>query len=172
MNTNSVAFFNNEKVPLISSGHELILAVWEIINPGNIGQIIRLAHNVGATKAIFISERKNYKASKIKKTAGFSFDQMAWEIISANNFFNLLNKDFSLVALETYDGAENIYNQKLPNKMILMAGNESNGIPEEIIARCNLKVYIPMPGNCKSMNISHALTAGAFEWYRQYAEKQ
>ena len=31
----------------------------------------------------------------------------------------------------------------------------------------DLKVYIPMPGGCKSMNISHALTVAGFEWYRR-----
>jgi len=49
----------------------------------------------------------------------------------------------------------------------LLAGNESHGVPEDVIKQSNLQIYIPMPGGCKSMNISHALSVGGFEWYRK-----
>ncbi|MCF6333374.1 MAG: hypothetical protein L3J11_08825 [Draconibacterium sp.] len=167
MNTNSVDFFNSNTIQPLSENQELIFAVWEIRNPENIGQIIRLAHNIGAKKALFINEKINFRESKIIKTAGFSYKQMAWEFLSATDFFALPINNFKLVVLETCEGSNNIFTENLPDKTILLAGSESYGLPPKIIAKSNLQVHIPMPGGCKSMNVSHALSVVAFEWYRQ-----
>ena len=165
MNTNSVTFFNRNKIKAFPKGVQLILAVWKIVNPGNMGHIIRLAHNVGAMKVLFISENKDFRESKIQKTAGFSFDQMEWEIITKHKFSEIIQTNFNLVVLETCDEAKNIFETDLPAKLIILAGNESYGLPKEIIERSDLQVFIPMHGECKSMNVSHALSVAAFEWY-------
>ncbi len=167
MNTNSVSFFTANKIKAFPEKNKLILAVWEIVNPENIGQIIRLAHNVGAVKVVFINERKNFRESKIKKTAGFSFEQMSWEFMSKKEFNDLIQSDFQLVILETCSGAKSCFEIVLPEKAIILAGSESHGLPPEIIDKSDLQVYIPMPGGCKSMNVSHALSVVSFEWYRQ-----
>ncbi|MDB4584109.1 TrmH family RNA methyltransferase [Draconibacterium sp.] len=167
MNTNSVDFFNNHEILPLQQNLELIIAVWSIGNPENIGQIIRLAHNVGAKKVLFVNDKINFRESKIKKTAGFSYEQMDWEIISISDFHNLLNKDYKLVVLETCDESKSIYSTNFPDKIILLAGSESHGIPSEVISESDLSVHIPMPGGCKSMNVSHAVSVAAFEWYRQ-----
>jgi len=171
VNTNSVSFFKNEPVKAIPKNHRLILAVWEIANPENMGQIIRLAHNVGAEKVLFITQEENRNVSKIKKTAGFSYEQMEWNLISESEFYSLFNEEYELVALETCEGSKNIFDEALPAKIILIAGNESHGLPVKIIEQIKIKVHIPMPGGCKSMNISHAMSVAAFEWYRQNAGK-
>lgn len=167
MDTNSVQFFENNPVEGDGAGAELILAAWQLSNPENIGKIIRLAHNVGAQKVLFIKEGEVHRESKIKKTAGFSFDQMEWAFISENEFFAGVVPGYRLVVLETCTGAKNIFTEKLPRKAIILAGSESHGLPERAIGKSDQRVYIPMPGGCKSMNISNALSVAAFEWYRQ-----
>lgn len=167
MNTNSVNFFKSISTSLVQANTELILAVWNISNPGNMGYIIRLAHNIGAQKLWFVNNDISVRESKIKKTAGFSFQQMNWEIISEKKFLNKIAVDSKLIAIETCEGAKSIFETRLPPKAILLAGNESYGIPENVLKKCTAKVYIPMPGGCKSMNVSHALSVVSFEWYRQ-----
>jgi tRNA G18 (ribose-2'-O)-methylase SpoU len=167
MNTNSVRFFQEKQLKPVSQNCELILAAWEIKNPSNLGQIIRLAHNAGAQKVYFINNCPVFRESKIKKTAGFSFDQMNWKILSKEEFFSGIKENQQLVVLETCSGSENIFEADLPEKIILLAGNESHGLPPEIIQKSKKKIFIPMPGGCKSMNISHALAVASFEWYRQ-----
>lgn len=167
MNTNSVEFFKDQKNSLSSGNVDIILAVWEIGNPGNAGQIIRLAHNVGASKVLFINEKVNFRESKIKKTAGFSFEQLDWQFITENDFFDFLECEYKFVVLETCEGSANIFHQTFPDKTILLAGSESFGIPPQIIEKSDFQVHIPMHGECKSMNISHALSVASFEWLRQ-----
>lgn len=167
MNTNSVTFFNTHISQPVPDDHDLILAVWEIGNPENIGMVIRLAHNIGAKKLLLVNDKINFRESKIRKIAGFSFEQMRWEFISHKDFLELLNTDYKLYVLETCEGSENIFRTTFPKKTIILAGSESHGLPDEIIDKSDMQIHIPMPGGCKSMNISHALSVAAFEWYRQ-----
>jgi len=57
--------------------------------------------------------------------------------------------------------------EPLPEKMVLVLGNEKFGMSEKILMQCQEIRYIPMPGKIKSMNVSHAASVGLFEWYRQ-----
>ena len=164
---NSVDFFKTISETSINKDAELIIIAWKIINPGNIGHIIRLAHNIGARELYFISGKNEYRESKIKKTAGFSFNQMKWKFISEEQFDSIIVPGFTTVALETCEDSTNIYSKSLPQKMVLVAGNESFGLPPDLIEQCKEKIHIPMPGACKSMNVSHALSVACFEWYRQ-----
>jgi tRNA G18 (ribose-2'-O)-methylase SpoU len=167
MNTNSVEFFKNNESAVSNANNQLILAAWQLRNAGNIGKIIRLAHNVSATKVLFINDTEQHRESKIKKTAGFSFDQMNWEFVSPQYFIDEYVDQYPLTVLETCTGATDIFRTQFLHKTILLAGSESHGIPEQIISKAKQKVYIPMPGACKSMNVSNALAVAAFEWYRQ-----
>ena len=170
MKTNSVHFFNETNPRPVCSNCELILAAWKVRNPSNLGHIIRLGHNAGAKKVLFAGNRENYRQSKIKKTAGFSYDRQDWQIVPPENFLSeQIMNNCELVMLETCEGSVNIFESDLPAKALILAGNESHGLPREIILQNSLKVHIPMPGACKSMNISHALSVAAFEWYRQHA---
>ena len=167
MNTNSVQFFKENPVEDSDESSELILAAWELSNSENIGKIIRLAHNVGASEVLFIRGSEQHRLSKIRKTAGFSYDQQNWRFISEDEFITEVLVDYLLAVLETCDGAQNLFTSNLPAKTVLLAGSESKGIPPHIIEKSSQQVYIPMPGGCKSMNISNALSVAAFEWFRQ-----
>jgi tRNA G18 (ribose-2'-O)-methylase SpoU len=167
INTNSVRFFNSKQHDNLPLNSKIIIAAWHIANPENIGKIIRLAHNIGASEALFVKGKEEHRQSKIKKTAGFSFDQMNWNFVSEADFLKKITTGFELCCLETCDGSTNIYHTVLPRKILLLAGSESHGIPENILIQSKSKVYIPMPGGCKSLNISNALSIATFEWYRQ-----
>jgi len=167
MNTNSVRFFKEHPVKELSPQSELILAAWKLTNAENIGKIIRLAHNVGAAQVLFIKGKEEHRLSKINKTAGFSFDQMSWNFLTEEEFVTSYLTRFPLTVLETCQGATNIFTTPLPAKTILLAGSESYGIPVHIIQHSNGRVFIPVPGGSKSLNISNALSVAAFEWLRQ-----
>ena len=167
MNTNSVRFFKENSVENSGKSSELILAVWKASNAENIGKIIRLAHNVGALQLLFILGEEQHRLSKIKKTAGFSFEQQNWKFISEEEFEREVLADYSLTVLETCNGAKDLFTASIPERTVLLAGSESKGIPTHIIEKSSLQLYIPMPGECKSMNVSNALSVAAFEWFRQ-----
>jgi len=165
MKTNSVVFFNDRKYPELSA--KPIIAAWQIINPENIGNLIRLADNMGADEVFNLSEDFQFRMSSIKKTAGLSFNNVRLTFITPKDFFDQISPGYQLVAIETSEDSINLFNMQLPEKILFLLGNERNGLPDEILKKCSLTVHIPMTGKCKSMNVSHALAVALFEWQRQ-----
>jgi TrmH family RNA methyltransferase len=165
MGTNSVVFFNDQNYPELI--YKPVIAAWQIINPENIGSLIRLADNVGAEDVFILGEDFNLRMSSIKKTAGLSFNHVRLTFIQPDQFFSQISSDYQLVAIETSQKSTNIFKTRLPEKVVLILGNERNGLPEDILNKCNQQVHIPMTGKCKSMNVSHALSVALFEWQRQ-----
>ena len=165
METNSIAFFDDQKYPELSG--KPLIAAWQIINPENIGNMLRLADNVGAEDVFILGSGFQLRMSSIRKTAGLSFNKVRLTFISPEDFFDMLNPDAKLVAIETSEDSTNIFTTELPEKIVFLLGNERNGLPDEILQKCALKVHIPMTGKCKSMNVSHALSVALFEWQRQ-----
>jgi len=165
METNSVVFFTEKHYP--APLHRPIIAAWQIINPENIGNLIRLADNVGATHVYILGEDFQLRMSAIKRTAGLSFANVKLNFISPEQFFGEMDPEYQLVAIETSEKSTNIFATQLPEKIILLLGNERNGLPEKILEKCQFQIHIPMTGKCKSMNVSHALSVALFEWQRQ-----
>ena len=165
METNSIVFFNSQDYPKLM--HKPIIAAWQIINPENIGNMIRLADNIGAEEVFILGKEFQLRMSSIKKTAGLSYNNIKLTFIAPEDFFIKIQSDYQLIAIETSEDSTNIYTEMLPEKIAFLLGNERSGLPEEILKKCTRKVHIPMTGNCKSMNVSHALSVSLFEWQRQ-----
>jgi len=165
METNSVVFFSEIQYPQLKNGP--IIAAWQIINPENIGNMIRLADNVGATEVFILGTDFQLRMASIKKTAGLSFANVKLTFISPDDFFSQIPEDYDFAAIETCSGSSNIYETSLPENVVFLLGNERSGLPDEILQKCQYKLHIPMTGKCKSMNVSHALAVSLFEWQRQ-----
>jgi len=165
METNSIVFFNDMQYQQLPA--RPIIAAWQIINPENIGNMIRLADNIGVTDVFVLGTSFQLRTASIKKTAGLSFANVKLTFLSPDDFFEQIPSDYVLAAIETCEDSTNIFQTQLPEKIIFMLGNERNGLPDEILQKCHAKVHIPMTGKCKSMNVSHALATALFEWQRQ-----
>lgn len=165
METNSVAFFKSEVPPELLV--KPLVAAWKVKNPQNVGSLMRLVDNLGGEKLILLDDENDKRESSIRKTAGLSFKNVELHYQSADQFFDELPEGYSVCAIETAEGATNLFETKLPEKIVFLLGSEMHGLDEALLERCEQSVYIPMTGKCKSMNISHALAVCLFEWQRQ-----
>ncbi len=137
-----------------------------LLTPDNIGSVLRLAGNMGCKKVI-ITERIELSENRIKKIARNSLQYL--EIIFLT--YQEITEHFPLlIAIETSSEARNIYKTSLPLNSTFIVGNEKYGISEQLLSLCSQQIYIPMPGQVKSLNVSHALSITLFEWYRQNFE--
>lgn len=165
METNSVVFFKTQSYDKLPNPP--VVAAWQIINPENVGNLIRLADNLGAEEVFILGGDFHLRMASIKKTAGLSFSNVRLFFISPEDFFARIDPEYQVVAIETSEDSANVFTRNLPEKVVFLLGNERNGLPDEILKRCEKKVHIPMTGKCKSMNVSHALAVVLFEWQRQ-----
>jgi len=165
METNSIAFFQNQEVPNLP--FKPIVAAWKVKNPQNVGSLMRLVDNLGADELILLDDENDKREASIKKTAGLSFKNVRLSYLTSEEFFQTIPENYRVCAVETSDGATNIFETKLPERIVFVVGSETRGLAGDVLERCQQAVYIPMTGKCKSMNISHALAVCLFEWQRQ-----
>jgi tRNA G18 (ribose-2'-O)-methylase SpoU len=166
--THSKIFFSKYNVNPLDDSTKPVIITDNFSTPENIGHIIRLAANVGALKVVVLRS-ENLRKSKIKKTAGTAIDHIPLVFSETDRLQEHIPEDYTFTALETAEGAKNIFNTSLPDKLALVLGNEKYGISDSLLKLCNLKVYIPMPGTVKSMNVTHAASVCLFEWLRQHS---
>lgn len=143
-----------------------------LLTPDNMGSMIRLADNIGASEIIFLGEEPTNSIGRVRKCAASSKNNIKWYFSDKNNLRKLIPTDKKIVAIETATEATNIYNTELPSDAAFIVGNESHGIREEILRQCDMIVYIPIPGPTRSLNVSHAAAIALFEWLRQQQKKQ
>ncbi len=145
-----------------------IIVADRIQSPMNVGAILRLAANIHASKVWFVYETyPGFRPYKIKSTSSGASEKVDWETVKPDQIAGLLPDDFPVVAIETTEDAQNIFQASLPEKVVFVVGNERYGISEDILSLATQKVYIPIPGILSSLNVSHALAIGLFEWWRR-----
>ena len=168
MNENhSGIFFSEIKIEEIPDDQRPVLIADSFSTPENIGHLIRLAANVGAMKVIVL-DAAVHRQSKINKTAGTAIKHTDVIFCSQDELKEHIPQGYVLTALETSPGAENIFTASLPDRMALVLGNEKYGMRKELIEMCDQKVFIPMPGPVKSMNVTHAAAVSLFVWLSRF----
>ncbi|MCD6113236.1 MAG: TrmH family RNA methyltransferase [Bacteroidales bacterium] len=165
MSNNANLFFKNFKTPNLK--FKPIIIADNLRTPENIGSVIRLADNIDVEKLIFVNCDDNFRQSKIKRIAKTSIKNVNYFFLKDDNFKPLIPDNYNIIAIETTQGAENVFNKKLPEKSAFIVGNERQGISNEILNFANNSVFVPVIGKTKSMNVTHCLAVVLFEWLRQ-----
>lgn len=141
-----------------------------LMTPDNLGAMIRLADNIGATEMCFLGCEEDHRLGKVRRAAASSRDNIRWYFTEETDLRKIVPEDKSIVAIETTDDATCIYDTQLPKDVAFIVGSESQGIREELLSQCDMVVYIPVPGPTRSLNVSHAAAVALFEWQRQMLE--
>ena len=138
-----------------------------LLTPDNIGAMIRLADNIGATEVCFLGREEDHRLGKVRRAAASSRDNIKWYFSEETDLHKIVPEGKSIVAIETADNATCIYDTQLPENVAFIVGSESHGLSDALLAQCDQVVYIPVPGPTRSLNVSHAAAVALFEWQRQ-----
>lgn len=138
-----------------------------LMTPDNMGSMIRIADNIGATEMCFLGEDSRHRLGKVRRAAASSRGNIRWYFTEENDLRMIVPESKTLVAIETADNATCLYDTELPDDIAFVVGSERNGIREELLKQCDQVVYIPVPGPTRSLNVSHAAAVALFEWQRQ-----
>ena len=139
----------------------------QLMTPDNIGAMIRLADNIGASEMCFLGSDAEHRMGKVRRAAASSRDNIRWYFTEETDLRKIVPAGKTLVAIETADNATCLYDTPLPEDVAFLVGSERHGIREELLRQCELVVYIPVPGPTRSLNVSHAAAVALFEWQRQ-----
>ena len=146
---------------------DLILALDDIQDPGNLGTIIRTADSVGLTQILVSKGTADvYNSKVIRSTMGAIFRV---KIIECDNLVetlkNIQENNFKVV-VTSLGAKKSIYDLELKKRAIVI-GNEANGVSKEVIEMADEKVIIPMLGKTESLNASVATGVILYEYVRQ-----
>ena len=138
----------------------------------NVGGVLRLADAAGSAKVIFLhnDENRDYPLRRIHRTARNSEALVEWELQDQRQFLESYHLLKPLIALELTTVSTSIFAYDLPKGCTFLVGNESHGIPPDLLSECQNALHIPMYGVNGSMNVTHATAIALFEWRRQHSE--
>lgn len=148
---------------------ELTLVLDRIKNPGNLGTIIRLALWFGVKNIICSNQTVDHYNPKVIQASMGAIFYANICYCNIEEFFNGLPQKLDIYATVVKDG-KNIYEKRLNPHGIVVIGNESCGVSEEILQKVNHKITIPSFGNkneVESLNVSMATAIILSEFRRE-----
>ena len=140
--------------------NEIIIALDEIKDPGNLGTIIRIAAWYGIKKIVASKETVDFYNPKVITATKGSFIRVDIFYTNLNDFLALQKVPILGAFLE----GENIHEAKFPSSGILLMGNESNGVSYETEQLITKKITIPAYGKAESLNVAIATATILDNW--------
>ena len=154
--------FQKENSAFNTGKDEIILALDDVRDPGNLGTIIRIADWYGIKKIIASSTTVDqYNSKTISATKG-SFTRVEIFYTDLADFLS----NTSLPVLGAFLNGENVHGTDFPQSGILIMGNESNGISKDVEKYVSKKITIPAFGKAESLNVAIATAVILDNWKR------
>lgn len=145
----------------------LFLILDEILDPHNLGSIIRVAECAGASGVIIPSRRSaTVNETVVRTSAGATAYVPVIKVGNINSAIETLkNENIWIYALDM-DGDE-MYDVNLTGNVGLVVGGEGSGVKQLTKKLCDGVVKIPMFGNVNSLNASVSAAVATYEVIRQ-----
>ena len=153
------------------------IALIESKTPGNVGAIARVMKNFDVSNLILVNPQCNYldsrsiarsknaknilKKSKVVKKFSYlkKFDYIIGTTAIQGSDYNIPR-----VALSPEQLADKIKNLK--NNIVIVFGEEGNGLTNEEIKLCDIMVSIPSSQKQPTLNISHSVAIIMYELFK------
>jgi len=164
----ALALFNIPEPKQIDT-NQLIVALDNVRDPGNLGTIIRLCDWFGIRDLVCNLETVDCFNPKVIQATMGSVSRVNITYLDLKTFI----KNTKSKAFGTFVEGENLYKKELPEKGILILGNEANGISEDIENLVSEKIAIPRFGNIQateSLNVATATAVLLSEFKRKSIE--
>ena len=151
-----------------STGREMFFIVLdEILDPHNLGSIIRTAECAGLTGVIIPTRRSALvNETAIRTSAGATAYIPVIKVQNINSAIETLKKENVWVYALDMDG-EPMGKTNLTGNIALVVGNEGDGVHALTRKICDGVISIPMYGNLNSLNASVSAGISIYEAVRQ-----
>ena len=158
---------------LLKRNPSLLLILDEIVDPQNLGSLLRVAEVTGA-RGVIITERRSAPLSPAARRASAGASEIL-PLVRVTNLRRTLDilkeKGFWTVGTSLQEGSREIYDFSFPEKTALVLGSEGSGLRALTASECDFLIKIPMLGKIDSLNVSQAGAVCLFEYNRQQRKK-
>lgn len=131
-----------------------IVALDEVRDPGNLGAIIRLCDWFGIRNLVCSQNTVDCYNPKVLQATMGSISRINISYVNLDDFL----KESKVPVYGAFMNGESVYENKLPEKGIVILGNEGKGISTEVEGLVSQKISIPQYGNktTESLNVATA----------------
>jgi TrmH family RNA methyltransferase len=150
-----VAVFRRGDLPHGTS--PVTLALWRVGDPGNVGTLLRSADAFGAGVALSDGCADPTGPKALRASMGAVFR------VPLSGFDEPAGRRIALVPRSGTALPELVPD----TDVVLVLGAEREGLPPEVLERCEGQVSIPQPGGGESLNVAMAGTIALYELARR-----
>ena len=150
-----VAVFRREDLP--RGTRPVTLALWRAGDPGNVGTLLRAADAFGAGVALSDGCADPTGPKALRGSMGSIFR------VPLSGFDQPPGKRVALVP----SGGIRLPELQLEGDVVLVLGAEREGLPADVLKRCEERASIPQPGGGESLNVAMAGAIALYELARR-----
>ena len=146
-----VAVFRREDLP--RETRPVTLALWHVGDPGNVGTLLRAADAFGAAVALSDGCADPTGPKAVRASMGSLFR------VPLSGFDEPAGRRVALVP----SGGIPLSELDSGGELVLALGAEREGLPAEVLDRCDERASIPQPGGAESLNVAMAGAIALYE---------
>ena len=151
-----------------------LAVLFDVVNPTNVGAIIRSAAAMGVDGVILTHGSVNPLYRRASRVSMGTVFQIPWteatkEESEGTKLIELLNSyGFATAAMALTDESVGIDNEKVKKseKLAIVLGTEGDGLPAEVIKACTYTIKIPMYHGVDSLNVAAASAVAFWEIFK------
>ena len=157
-----------------ASGKNCVVMCEALQDPGNIGSVIRTAHAADCGGVILTKGCCDlYNPKIIRATMTGIFSVPTVQNAASEHVIEYFKRNgYKIVAGALCEESVDFYEADLKGKVLIVIGNEGNGITDKTLSLCDTLVKIPMRSDAESLNAAVAGSVMIYEHYRQNTKKQ
>lgn len=146
---------------------DCVLALEDVGNPHNLGAMMRSCAHFGV-KGVLLQDAALLESGAAIRTAEGGAEHV--QPITGDSVLDALEQfrkaGYSIVTTSSHAGTP-LFKATLPRKMVLVLGQERDGLSDAALSSADLSVSIDGTGNVESLNVSVATGVLLAEWWRQ-----
>lgn len=146
---------------------DCVLALEEVGNPHNLGAIVRSCAHFGVN-GVLLQDPAVLESGAAVRTAEGGAEHI--RAINADDFLSVLDTfrkaSYTIVTTSSHKGIA-LAQAKLPAKMVLVLGQERDGLSDSAWQQGDMSVSIGGTGKVESLNVSVATGILLADWWRQ-----
>lgn len=148
-----------------------ITVLYDVMNPTNVGAIVRSAAALGMDGVILTHASVDPLTRRSARVSMGTVFQIPWtkmdrrESEGINPVTMLRSYGFKTVAMALTEDSTSVDNEEIRanEKLAVFMGTEGTGLPKEVIAACDYRVMIPMYHGVDSLNVAAASAISFWE---------
>lgn len=146
---------------------QAVLVLENVGNPHNLGAILRICAHFGVP-AVAVNDAGAMNSGAAVRVAEGGAEFV--EVLGYSNLEHLLAEfhqaGFSVVTTTSHGGSD-LFLARMPEKALILFGEESKGLSKKALASSDLRVKIPGTDAVESLNVSTAAAVVLAEYWRQ-----